>query len=640
MRRSAIDTEVAARFPELLPYFRSCYGRPTVLRGPDGIQMAVSATGVRQGDPLGPLLFCLGLDRVLRDVAAVFPDVHLLGLLDDVTLLGPKASLEGCFRALQSHALSVGLVVNERKSLRLRVASDPPDAEGADGTVVLGCAVGPDAFVDHCTRERLDGYVDILRPVLSLPSPVAVAILQAAINARPVFTARTTYTTLASGTFTLFDSKIDQCLSILAGVNRPTLPRKAQIIRALPQAKGGLAIPRISELAPYAFAASLTAASASLAAKCPALVNELHLQAQELRPVMLLARCITPTHYKVSELPGEQSTDALPLCVPRSWSPPLDAGDEEAPPALEAPRQKTLTAALVGAQEAELSTLLAPSRFAKALARSHAHKGSAWFIAAVRFPLLRPSHAAMQVALSTRLQVAPPLPPIVRCSLCGDILMDEVLCITHGLNCAALQGQRTQRHTLIRDALAEMLRKLFGSTVVVLNPPVGPLQLDVKVTLGLGERYVDVSFVNPASSSAPATAGDVDDAAALQRAHEKRLHYRNTLAGLQIDVDQCLVPFIIETTGRFGPDAKAFLDEVTLAARALDHGRDPSGTITYYVDRMKHLILETNASLAHAVSKRLEPLLSAEVEPVMDVPLPEPEPEPEPVPQDHHLPPQ
>lgn len=625
LRRSVIDTEVAARFPELLPYFRFSYGRAIPLRGPDGIPMATSATGVRQGDPLGPLLFCLGLDRVLRDVAAVFPEVQMLGLLDDVTLLGPRASIEACFRELSERAAGVGLIVNERKSLRLRVASDDPGATRAEGTLVLGCAVGPDDFVARCTRERLEEYTTIVRPVLSLPSPVAMAILQAAINARPVFTARTTFTPLASGTYLVFDTKIDQCVSILAGANRPVLPRHAQILRALPQAKGGLAMPRISELAPFAFAASFTAASVALAQKCPLLVNQLHLRSQDLRPVMEFAHGIIPSHYTVSHADAEQMSNSL--FVPRSWAPPADAEaaatEDEAAPAPEAPRQRVLTTALVASQEAELAQILAPSRAAKALVRSGSHKGSAWFLGAVRYPLLRPSHSALQVALASRLLLAPPLPVYSRCSSCAVIVSDEISCITHGLNCAALQGLRTSRHTLIRNALVEMLRKLFGGNAVAVEPRVGPAQLDIGVTLGLGIRYVDVSIVNPASSTAPASAGDVDDAAAVARAHDKRLRYADTLAAHGIDAAQALVPFVVETTGRFGPDAKAFLDDVALAARALDRERDSTGTITYFVDRIKYLLLEGNALLSRHAWATLEPLLTEQEAPVLDAPIPE-----------------
>jgi hypothetical protein len=117
----------------------------------------------------------------------------------------------------------------------------------------------------------------------------------------------------------------------------------------------------------------------------------------------------------------------------------------------------------------------------------------------------------------------------------------------------------------------------------------------------------------------------VDDAAAVQRAREKRLRYTDTLLAHGIDAAEALVPFVIETTGRFGPEAKAFLDEVALAARTLDQERDPAGTITYFVDRIKHILLEGNALLARNAWATLQPLLTAQEDPVFDAPVPQPQ---------------
>jgi hypothetical protein len=49
--------------------------------------------------------------------------------------------------------------------------------------------------------------------------------------------------------------------------------------------------------------------------------------------------------------------------------------------------------------------------------------------------------------------------------------------------------------------------------------------------------------------------------------------------------------------------AKSLLDEMALAARTLDQERDPGGTITYYVDRIKYILLEGNALRARNVYK-------------------------------------
>lgn len=312
--------------------------------------------------------------------------------------------------------------------------------------------------------------------------------------------------------------------------------------------------------------------------------------------------------------------------------PPSEApADGDAAPVLEAPRQKALTANLVAAQEMELHALLTPSRGALALVRSAAHRGSAWYLSAMRFPQLRLSQAAMQVALAYRLLVAPTLPTVCRCKHCGAVVADRLACLTHGTDCNALQGMRTSRHTLMRNALADMLRKLFGQESVTVEPQLGGAQLDISVTTALGLRFIDVTVVNPGAAYVTPLAATEDDAAAVQRAQEKRLQYAHVLQSLGLNAAEVLVPFVIETTGRFGPDAKAFLDEMTVAARALGRDRDPTGTLTYYVDRLKHILLEGTANMVLQSRGSLEPLLTASVDPVLVLPD---------VPEQYSLPPQ
>ena len=57
IHRDALLECVASRLPELYQFCHLAYGNSTSLQfGSDLIQ---SAEGVQQGDPLGPLLFCL-----------------------------------------------------------------------------------------------------------------------------------------------------------------------------------------------------------------------------------------------------------------------------------------------------------------------------------------------------------------------------------------------------------------------------------------------------------------------------------------------------------------------------------------------------------------------------------------------------
>ena len=66
LRRDAVLEAVGKHRPDLLDFAASAYGAPTLLWLGDDQQIS-SAEGVQQGDPLGPLLFCLALDKPLKE---------------------------------------------------------------------------------------------------------------------------------------------------------------------------------------------------------------------------------------------------------------------------------------------------------------------------------------------------------------------------------------------------------------------------------------------------------------------------------------------------------------------------------------------------------------------------------------------
>ena len=606
VRRGAIEAELLRRFPALVPYFRYTYGTPTTLRGVDGSPMATSETGVRQGDPLGPLLFCLALDAPLRELAARFPDIHIMCLLDDVTMLGPSASLPQALEFFARATEKIGLVVNRRKSVRLQMPREGPDEGNVLGARVLGCAVGPDDWVRTHIAERLEDYAAAISPVLTLPAQIATAILQAAVNARPVFTARTTLPALAADIFILFDLKIDNALAVITGSLRNSLPRESQILRALPQAKGGLAIARIAEIAAPAFAASLAAAATAIATTIPSLANHLSIRGQALSPVLEAARDVIPTHFAPSSVYNSFPNQfVLPCC----WIAPSDLpNDEDAPYRQAPPRQKALVAMTIPVKESELDALLQGSPASRAIVKSGAFKGAAWWLAQPRFPLLRPSHAGMQAALALRLLLTPAtVHPARRCGYCSAVLRTPVEELVHGMSCHSLQGLRTRRHTYLRDTLIEGLKKILGAHAVAAEVRFANSQVDITVTMGTGTRYLDLTVINAGVHEyLPAAANEGGGASAIAEA-AKRARYTSTLSAHGIE-PTAFVPFVIETTGRFGPAALQFIEDLRTAAALAAPERNRDDAIDYYVDRMKHHVLETNARIMHHAWAHLQPL--------------------------------
>ena len=95
--------------PSLYPLVYSSYSSPSSLFW--GNEVILSAEGVQQGDPLGPLLFCLSLHRFIQHLHSPF----CVAYLDDISLGGPVSSLVHDLEVIED-AESVGLVLNLGKS--------------------------------------------------------------------------------------------------------------------------------------------------------------------------------------------------------------------------------------------------------------------------------------------------------------------------------------------------------------------------------------------------------------------------------------------------------------------------------------------------------------------------------------------
>ena len=95
---------VRDQVPELLPLVLSVYGAPSCLFL--GQENSQSSEGIQQGDPLGPLLFCLMIHNMVQQLCsqlyAFYLDGNLEGSLEEVH----------CFRSVEHTAGELGLQLN------------------------------------------------------------------------------------------------------------------------------------------------------------------------------------------------------------------------------------------------------------------------------------------------------------------------------------------------------------------------------------------------------------------------------------------------------------------------------------------------------------------------------------------------
>ena len=152
----------------MLPWVNTCYATTSNLQY--GTAVIPSSTGVQQCDALGPLLYSLIQQPVVKAVAEAVPSLDLHGwYLDDATAVGTEDELKGVAEIVLRESSKRGLVLSTAataqpkstvwSSMDLCGHPDPlgkgiPLVRGL-GVTVLGSPLGYNAFV----REALEAKV-------------------------------------------------------------------------------------------------------------------------------------------------------------------------------------------------------------------------------------------------------------------------------------------------------------------------------------------------------------------------------------------------------------------------------------------------------------------------------------------------
>ncbi|KAL0215004.1 hypothetical protein P9112_007188 [Eukaryota sp. TZLM1-RC] len=91
VKRNCIFDVLLHDFPELTAYFYLFYGKKSDLIF-DSFTLE-SSSGVKQGDPLGPLLFCLAIHNIIKMTQQDFPDLRIVAYMDDISIIGSFESI-------------------------------------------------------------------------------------------------------------------------------------------------------------------------------------------------------------------------------------------------------------------------------------------------------------------------------------------------------------------------------------------------------------------------------------------------------------------------------------------------------------------------------------------------------------------
>ena len=121
----------------------------------DNVSMVLSSEeGIHQGDPIGPVLFSLGIHNILATIQCKFQDIVVLAYLDDVFLVGSSLNVLDAFASLKQEFGNVGLQIQDKKcELYCPLPSAVPDLLSTDiaishtGTTILGIPIGSHDFI-------------------------------------------------------------------------------------------------------------------------------------------------------------------------------------------------------------------------------------------------------------------------------------------------------------------------------------------------------------------------------------------------------------------------------------------------------------------------------------------------------------
>ncbi len=118
--RQAFIDAIYQYFPALTQWVLYTYGCEAVLFC--GSEIISASCGVQQGDPLGPLLFCLVLQPLLQRLSKLnevdMPPPQVVSYLDDITILAPSLqSAKLCLQIIRDEGDALGLYISPKKSL-------------------------------------------------------------------------------------------------------------------------------------------------------------------------------------------------------------------------------------------------------------------------------------------------------------------------------------------------------------------------------------------------------------------------------------------------------------------------------------------------------------------------------------------
>ena len=557
--RQAVLDECLHHFPELFPWTLWCYGQhPSLLHSLGTIS---SESGVQQGDPMGSLLFCLVLQKL---VSAIAEDKDCSSLLfhkwyiDDGVIAGPKQAVAHALSIIQDLGPPLGLHINIAKC-ELYSPCDlslfPSDMKRFTSPhfEILGAPIGDIIFCGKFVaqkRAEARHLLTQLEEVGSVDPQVALLLLRLCGSfCRLVHLARSIPPSLIVDGLALFDNDVRHCFAECTMVDTSDAAwQQAQ----LSLSRGGLGLRRLSLHSPAAYIASAVASDCSSP------------QSKHLLHVIDLFNASVPT------------TDELTITSITTSN----------------LTQKLLSAKLEDQQFTKLFANASLPDRARLLSISSPHS-SAW-LSVTPSPRLNLHLDPSEFQVAIKWWLGLPVSQGQLCPQCMSHSLDQFG--HHALSCKN-GPDVVSRHNRVRDTLFEFCQRAClgaqleaGSSlghearqtrpadVLIPNWELGkPAAIDLCVTSPLNSNTLQVACVTPNS-------------AAMQA--EQRKHHSNDAKCEELG--WVCISLVVESYGSWGPEAQRCLSR--LAGRlATQLGQPKSLTTNLIYGRLNLTLIRANS---------------------------------------------
>lgn len=249
VHRQAFIDQVKSSFPNLLPWVSQAYGFNSVLLA-RGCPLISSITGVRQGDPMGPFLFCLAIHPALDKISKL---VDSLSYMDDIYLLGTPVEMVKALKSLEADFTALHLKINFEKSYanvevpgykdKLPISADPEILRSP-----LSC--------ETPVTKLNDKILKAIENIAKMDDPqVALLLLRQINNGSLTHTLRTVCPEATKAVTTLMHDKVRDALATILRTSLTGLDRVEK--RIYMPLGPGLGFTPLADIAKPAFEASL-----------------------------------------------------------------------------------------------------------------------------------------------------------------------------------------------------------------------------------------------------------------------------------------------------------------------------------------------------------------------------------------------